>query len=132
MENNRALVVDDDDDIAEMLAQLLRRNGYAVQTASSAAEAIETCEASDFDVIISDIAMPRVSGYELARKLRAMPALKNTVMIAITGLSIYDDRNRALSAGFDEQMRKPFGVVNLLTTIERLRKRTARRRKSRR
>jgi len=119
----RALVVDDNDDIAEMLAMLLRRNGYETETASSAFEALAKVHGSDFFcVIISDIAMPGMNGYELARKLRTLPECKNAVMISVTGLSIHGDRERALAAGFDEHIVKPVGALSLVATINRLRK----------
>jgi CheY-like chemotaxis protein len=118
----RALVVDDNEDISEPLALLLRRNGYETVTASSGFEAIEKCGAGDFDVIISDIGMPRMNGYELAKKLRETKSCKTTIIIALTGYSFYDDRNRALQSGFDDLIVKPFGPRSLLATIERLRK----------
>lgn len=118
----RVLVVDDNDDIRDALAMLLQRNGYAVETAESAFEAIGKCGAGDFEVIISDIGMPQMNGYELARKLRA-GGCKATVMIALTGFSIYGDRARALEAGFDDLVIKPVGPRSMIAMIERLRKR---------
>ena len=121
MEEKRALVVDDYEDIAEFIAVLLRRNGYAVETASSGAEALEKCQANDcdFDIILSDLAMPGMNGYELARKLKASGRCKRTAMIAVTGLTIYGDRRRALEAGFDDLITKPFGPLSLIAMIER-------------
>ena len=118
----RALVVDDQDDIAEVLAMLLQRNGYEVETASSAFEAIEKCGAGNFDIILSDIGMPGMNGFELVRKLRQTEGGARLVIIAVTGYAVYDDRKRALHAGFDEVVTKPVGVHSLLVTIERLKK----------
>jgi CheY-like chemotaxis protein len=118
---NRALVVDDNDDIREILAMLFRRKGYAVETAASAFEAIEKCNAGEFEVIISDIGMPRMNGYEMARKLRTK-GCKASVMIAMTGFSIFGDRARAIAAGFDDLVMKPSGPHSLIALIERLRK----------
>lgn len=117
----RVLVVDDYEDIRDLLAMMLQQNGYTVETAASAFEAIEKCGAYDFEVIISDIGMPRMNGYELARKLRD-GGCEATVMIALTGFSIYGDRARALEAGFDDLVIKPVGPHSLVATIERLRK----------
>lgn len=117
-----ALVVDDDDDILQLLAMLLRRNGYLVDTASSAFEAIEKFTSGDFCLVLSDIGMPGMNGYELARKLRALPGCKVTVLIAITAMTIPGDRDRALHAGFDDLIRKPVGAQTLMAAIERLRK----------
>jgi two-component system CheB/CheR fusion protein len=118
----RALVVDDHEDIAELLAMLLRRNGYEAETAESAPEAIDKCGAGNFDLILSDIGMPGMNGFELVRKLRNFPQCKSTVIIAVTGLTIYDDRKRAIHAGFDEVITKPVSEQVLLTTIAQLRK----------
>ena len=71
----RALVVDDVPDVTEMLSVLLTYAGYEVVTADSAAAAIAAADTQQFDVIISDIGMPEMNGYELARRLRAHPAL---------------------------------------------------------
>jgi len=117
---SRALVVDDNDDVAEMLATLLRQNGYIAETASSAAEALARCQDCEFHIIVSDLGIPNMNGYELARKLRAMSGRGSSVMIAITGFSIYDDRNRAIEAGFDVLLIKPFGPENLIATIRKL------------
>jgi CheY-like chemotaxis protein len=117
---NRALVVDDNDDIREMLALLLRRNGYAVETAASAFEALDKCAAAEFDVIISDIGMPMMNGYELVKELR-IKGCKATVL-ALTGYLIFGDRDRALQAGFDDLVTKPVGPRSLIALIERLRK----------
>jgi len=122
---NRVLVVDDNEDVLEATAMLLRRSGYVVETASSAFEALERFTGTDGDeicVLISDISMPGMNGYELARQLRQLPQCKTVVMIALTGLSIYGDRARALAAGFDDLIVKPIGPRSLIATIERLRK----------
>lgn len=119
----RALVVDDDDDICRMLAMLLRRHGYLVETASSAFEAIEkftVTRSAGFCLVISDIGMPGMNGYELARKLRTLQGCKTTVMIALTGFSIYGDRKRALDAGFNDLVVKPYGARGLIALIDRL------------
>ena len=123
---DRALVVDDNDDISELLAMLLRRHGYLVETTSSASEALAKFPhggTASFCLIVSDIGMPGMNGYELARKLRKLPQCKKVAMLAVTGFSIYGDRKRALDAGFDDLMVKPISPLSLIATIERLRKR---------
>jgi two-component system CheB/CheR fusion protein len=111
----RALVVDDDGDIAELLAILLRRHGYEVETAESGFEAIDKCAVGGFDLILTDIGMPRMNGFELVRKLRE--TCTSTVIIAVTGLAIHDDRKRAIHLGFDEVLTKPVSEQVLMTTI---------------
>lgn len=120
---DRALVVDDYEDIAFMLATLLRREGYDVETASSAYEALDKFQGNNaFCLVLSDIGMPGMNGYELARRLRALPGCKTMVLIALTGFSIYGDRERALAAGFDDLFVKPIATHSLLATIARLRR----------
>jgi len=116
-----ALVVDDAPDLAEMLSLFLTHAGYEVVTANSARAAIEAAESTRFDVVISDIGMPRMNGYELARILRALPEYAAVPMIAVTGFSMYDDRERSLQSGFNAHVTKPIDPVFLFELIERLR-----------
>ena len=116
----RALVVDDVPDVTDMLSVLLTYAGYEVVTADSAAAAIAAADKQQFDVIISDIGMPEMNGYELARKLRAHPAYKSVPMVAVTGYSMFDDRERSLSAGFNAHLTKPIEPQALLDLIEQL------------
>jgi CheY-like chemotaxis protein len=116
----RALVVDDVADVTEMLAVLLTHAGYEVKTASSAAAAIDTARHDQFDVIISDIGMPQMNGYELARELRGIPGYEAVPMVALTGYSKFDDRQRSLDAGFNAHLTKPIEPRELLDLIEQL------------
>jgi CheY-like chemotaxis protein len=118
----RALVVDDAPDVAEMLGVMLRVAGYEVATALSAPEALELARGGSFDVVISDIGMPFMNGYELAERLRQTPGYEAVPLIAVTGFTMYDDRARALTAGFDEFLTKPIRTNDLLGAVERLRK----------
>ena len=115
-----ALVVDDVSDVTEMLAIVLRRAGYSVVTASSAAQALTVAHEYQFDVIISDIGMPGMNGYQLARELRQMPGYEDVPLVAVTGYSMFDDRERSRSAGFNAHMTKPIDPIALLELIEQL------------
>jgi two-component system CheB/CheR fusion protein len=117
----RALVVDDSTDIAFMLVMILQHAGYEAAMAVSAVEGLALAQREHFDLIISDIGMPQMDGYAFAKRLRALPAYARIPMIAVTGFAEYDDRDRALSAGFDTHLKKPVDVVKLLELIERLR-----------
>lgn len=116
-----ALVVDDAPDVTEMLGMLMRLAGYEVVTAYGAAEAFEAARQSRFDVVISDIGMPGMNGYELAEALRRLPAYQSVPLVAVTGFSMYDDRERALVSGFDGFLTKPINPSDLIATVNRLR-----------
>ena len=113
----RALVVDDSEDIAEMLAMVLRYEGYDTTTAYSAQDALTAAFSQHFDVIISDIGMPGMNGYELARTLRATPEYQSVRMVAVTGFAMYDDKERAIEAGFNDHLSKPIDPGTLRRAI---------------
>ena len=115
-----ALVVDDVSDVTEMLSVLMTHAGYDVSTASSAHDAISLAREHHFDVVISDIGMPEMNGYELAEALRLLPGYENIPMVAVTGYSMFDDRNRSLSAGFNEHVTKPIDPRAFLDLIDQL------------
>jgi two-component system, chemotaxis family, CheB/CheR fusion protein len=114
------LVVDDYPDTLEMLAMILRRAGYQTRAASSATEALDAARVEHFDAVVSDIGMPGMNGYELAERLRAIPEYASTPLVAVTGYSIYRDRERALQAGFDGHLVKPISPGQLIALITRL------------
>ena len=115
-----ALVVDDVADVTEMLAVLMTHAGYEVSTASSAQEAIALAREHRFDVIISDIGMPEMNGYELAKVIRQLPGYETVPLVAVTGYSMFDDRNRSLTSGFTEHVTKPIDPRAFLELIEQL------------
>lgn len=116
-----ALVVDDNPDITAMLAAVLRHAGYDVSTAHSAQDALEAALAKHFDALVSDIGMPGMNGYELARALRALPEYGAVPMVAVTGFAMYDDRDRAIEAGFDAHLSKPINPWDLTRAISGIR-----------
>jgi CheY-like chemotaxis protein len=103
----RILVVDDMCDAALTLARLLEAMGHEVRTAPNAAEALVIARSQRPDLVLSDIAMPRMDGYELARRLRQEPELGGAVLVALTGFGQESDRQRAHEAGFDSHLVKP-------------------------
>ena len=114
------LVVDDVADVTEMIALFLKHAGYEVATANSAASALRIAREQRFDVIISDIGMPEMNGYELAERLRGSTNYHGIPIIAVTGYSEYDDRSRALQAGFNAHLIKPIDPDRLLNLIKSL------------
>lgn len=115
-----ALVVDDVADVTEMLEVLLTHAGYSVVTAASAKAALAAANERHFDVIISDIGMPEMNGYQLAEALRELPEYKTVPLVAVTGYAMFDDQERSRNAGFDAHMTKPIDPRALLDLIEQL------------
>ena len=119
-ERKSALVVDDVADVTEMLAVVLTHAGYSVVTAASAPAALKAAQERKFDVVISDIGMPEMNGYQLAREMRLMPGYETVPMVAVTGYSMFDDKERSTKAGFNAHMTKPIDPRALLDLIEQL------------
>lgn len=116
----RALVVDDVADVTEMLSVLLTHAGYEVSAAGSAEAALQAAREEHFNIIISDIGMPEMNGYELAAAIRALPGYEKVPMVAVTGYSMFDDRERSLRSGFTAHMTKPIEPRLFLDLIEQL------------
>lgn len=114
------LVVDDVPDVTEMIELLLKHAGYDVSTAESAKDALHLARMNRYDLVISDIGMPEMNGYELATALRELASYNKTPLIAVTGYSEYDDRGRAVRAGFNVHLTKPIEPTQLLTLMRDL------------
>jgi CheY-like chemotaxis protein len=114
------LVVDDVPDVTEMIGLFLKHAGYEVTTADSAPAALRLANERAFDVIISDIGMPEMNGYELAESLRRRAEYQGIPIIAVTGYSEYDDRGRALRSGFNAHLTKPIDPSELLRLMNDL------------
>lgn len=116
----RILVVDDNDDSAEVTAILLRLEGHEVAVAHSGPAAIEQVPTLRPDVLLLDIGLPGMDGYELARCLRNLPETRHAVFIALTGYGRPDDRQNSKNAGYDHHLVKPIEPAELLTLIATL------------
>jgi signal transduction histidine kinase len=103
----RILIVDDNRDALESLGTLMQMAGHVVQTAPDGEQAL--CEAPEFhpDLVLLDLGLPRLDGYEVARRIRAAPWGKNLVLVALTGWGQDADRRRTREAGFDWHLVKP-------------------------
>ncbi len=118
----RVLIVDDTEDVADLVAAVFRSAGYSTRVCYSAADGLEVAKGENFPVVLSDIGMPRMNGYELAAALRAIPAYRRAALIALTGFSCFDDRDRSSAAGFDYHFTKPIEVTTFSSFLERLKK----------
>lgn len=114
------LIVDDYPDALDIWAFYLRSLGYKVSTASDGASAIQQAEQLHPDLIVLDLELPRVSGFDVAKRLRANPDTQFTPMIAATGYSHFRQLQRARDAGFDQIVIKPCDPDVLVEEIERL------------
>ncbi|HTQ41707.1 MAG TPA: GAF domain-containing protein [Polyangiaceae bacterium] len=116
----RVLVVDDNPDAAELMFDALTEVGHEVRTAADAPSALQIVQTFAPDIAFLDIGLPVMDGYELARQLRRIPALKKTPLVAVTGYAQEDDRQRAFASGFTEHLAKPLTPDRVLGCIERL------------
>jgi PAS domain S-box-containing protein len=117
----RILVVDDNRDSATSLAMMLRIMGNEAQTAHDGLEALDVAAAFRPDVILLDIGMPKLNGYETARRIRQEPWGKNVVLVAVTGWGQEEDRRRSHEAGFNIHMVKPVepaALEKLLASVQ--------------
>jgi signal transduction histidine kinase/ActR/RegA family two-component response regulator len=116
----RVLIVDDYVNAAESLAALLEGDGFETRVAHDGATAIEAAAEFRPAVALIDIGLPVMDGYEVARRLRAMPELKGTRLVAATGYGQLDDRRRTREAGFDEHLVKPLDPKGVGALIQEL------------
>jgi PAS domain S-box-containing protein len=103
----RVLVVDDNEDSAETMAALVGMWGHDVRTAHDAAAALQAAAEHRPEIVLLDIGLPHISGYEVATRMRALPGLEGTVLIAMTGYGQEEDRRRTREAGFTHHLTKP-------------------------
>jgi len=119
----RVLVVDDQPDAADLLAFALTRFGAEAHVAGSGADALQALAASDFDVLVSDIAMPDLDGYGLIRHVRAHAVADRPLRaVAVTAHMAAEVRARVLAAGFDACVTKPLDPADLIELLENLRR----------
>jgi len=111
--SRRILVVDDNKDSAESLTILLSLVGNETQTAFDGLEAMESAATFKPELILLDIGLPKLNGYEVARKIREQPWGKKMVLVALTGWGQEEDRCRSRKAGFDHHLTKPIDLGSL-------------------
>jgi CheY-like chemotaxis protein len=116
----RILVVDDNPDALALLTEALRLKGHDTHGASDAALALALAERLLPDLALLDIGLPLIDGYELARRLRAIPALAGIKLAAVTGYGQPTDKERARAAGFDEHLVKPISLEAVERVVDRL------------
>ena len=123
----RVLVVDDEPNIVDIVSMALRYNDYDVVTANSGREALEAVSASKPDMIVLDVMMPELDGFEVAKRLGEQRS--DIPILFLTARDTTDDKVRGLTIGGDDYMTKPFSVEELLARIGTILKRSGRGRK---
>jgi class 3 adenylate cyclase/CheY-like chemotaxis protein len=116
----KILVVDDTPKNVKLLADLLTVKGYAVVTASSGREALARVEAEQPDLVLLDVVMPEMSGYEVCRKIRENPATEILPVVMVTALDPSEERVKGLEAGADDFLTKPINQAELLVRVRSL------------
>jgi len=114
------LVVDDNEQNLELLVAYLDGLGCGVQTAADGVEALEKIAAEPPDLILLDVMMPRMSGFEVCRKLKAEPATRDIPIIMVTALNEMGDIERGVESGTDDFITKPVNRLELLTRARSL------------
>ena len=109
----RVLVVDDNIDSADSIAMLLQVSGHDVRVAYSGPDALETAAEYQPDIVLLDIGLPGIDGYEVARRLRSHAQLERVKLIAVTGYGQEADRLHSQEAGFDYHLVKPVDAQKL-------------------
>jgi CheY-like chemotaxis protein len=113
----RVLVVDDNEDAATTLAMILSIDGHEVQTVFSARDALASVREFVPDVVLLDIGLPELDGYEVARRIRSDPSVGSVKLVALTGYGQAEDKQRARAAGFDDHLVKPVEMRALYDTL---------------
>jgi CheY-like chemotaxis protein len=115
--SRQILVVDDNEDAAEMLALVLRKRGFEVELAFDGEEALARVQEHPPEVVLLDIGLPGIDGYEVARRLRARASAEPMMLVAVTGYGQPADRQRSREAGFDHHLVKPVAMEKLLPLL---------------
>lgn len=116
----RVLVVDDSEDTADMLKALLTESGALVMATTSGSDALRICAESEFDVVLSDISMPGMDGFEFLRNFKLSARNADVPVLALTGLGRADDIKRAQTEGFYDHLTKPLDIDLLLETLKNI------------
>ncbi len=116
----RILVIEDNPPSLELMKYLLKAFGYTVLHALDGQEGIELARRELLDLIICDIHLPRLDGYEVAKRLKGHPALCQIPLVAVTALAMVGDRDKILAAGFDGYIDKPIDPEKFIKHVQSL------------
>lgn len=113
------LAVEDYPETLELMKSIFQQEGYEVRTATTGEEALEEIAKHQFNLVLLDIMLPRIDGFDVCRRIKSSPKTKNLPVIAVTAFDVPDIVNKCKLAGVDEVILKPFDPVNLVEMIKR-------------
>jgi two-component system, cell cycle response regulator DivK len=113
----RILVIEDQEDLRGILRDLFTRSGYVVLEASDGAAGVVSAKSERPDIILMDIQMPVIDGYEATRQIKGDPALRQIPLVAISSFAMKGDEEKARAAGCDQYVTKPYSPIALLRMI---------------
>ena len=119
----KILLVEDNEMNRDMLSRRLERKGYQVTMAVDGREGVAMATSGQFDLVLMDMSLPEIDGWEATRQLRAAPETRHLPIIALTAHAMAGDREKAIEAGADDYDTKPIELPRLLAKIETLLKR---------
>ena len=114
----KILIVDDNQDSRELVVKILKKAGYQMIEAIDGEEALEKATAENPDLILMDISIPKIDGYEVTRRLKSQVKFKDTPIIALTAHAMNGDREKSLGAGCEGYISKPIDIHELPNQIK--------------
>jgi CheY-like chemotaxis protein len=114
----RVLLVEDNPANLALMTYLLQASGYTTLTATNGREGVEVAQRESPDVILMDLQMPNMNGYEAAREVKEMPALRGVPIVAVTAFAMVGDRDKILAHGFDGYIAKPITPERFVSEVE--------------
>jgi CheY-like chemotaxis protein/anti-sigma regulatory factor (Ser/Thr protein kinase) len=116
--SRRVLIIEDNSDVAETTAAMLSMVGHTLCCARDGAQGLQLAQEFEPEIVLLDVGLPRLDGYQVARHLRQLPQMRNALLIALTGYGMPADRQRGREAGFDHHLLKPADPGELMTLID--------------
>lgn len=117
---SKILVIEDDPVIQMLISQTLRREGYEIVTASDGSEGLRKVKETQPNLVVLDISMPGLDGYQVCHYLRQDPATANLPIIMVTAMARPSDQRRGFETGADDYLPKPFSLADLITRVQSL------------
>ena len=114
------LVVDDEEPTRQFLTRVLEREGYVVHHATNGRAALQAIDSTEPDVVVLDVVLPEIDGFEVCRRVRSEPRSRLTPIIMVTGFDAQTERVHGLSAGADDFLAKPFDIYELVARVRSL------------